>query len=202
MRIKSVIFFVLVALLMLCAGYWLGRRSTAPASLASASSNKVSTKTAKKQPSPAKKNPLPSQSAISNRIEMSRNFLLAEIEAKILEMKNDDWRRDGEWHRILDDLAPTNIPPLLAFVDANLPESSRVGVRSGLLSCWVKTNPQAAMAYASALISLDERESAIGTVAGSWVETKPEAAGVGAKYAGWPRETKRHERHDFAVGAN
>ena len=120
MKTKGVIFFVLFALLMLSAGYWLGQHSVVPARLAPATSRKVSSGMAKRSSlmSPAK-------NASTNQFGISKKTLLAGIEVKILEMKSFNEFQAGEFQTMIGSLEPTDFPELLACVSACVDYSIR-----------------------------------------------------------------------------
>ena len=151
-------------------GYWLGQRH-APTSATAAnqiSANTAAPKTAGSLP------PLPviSVVTVTNAASSSGAKLsLADIEAKILELKKKGplgFGYDGEQDmmKLLLAVEPADIPAVLAFADKNLPKQMRWSFRYGLLQRWGEVDVAAAMAYANALTDRQEREGAIGIVGG------------------------------------
>jgi len=106
---------------------------------------------------------------------------LAEIEAKIMELKSQgsfgmDFRRQQDWMKIMADVEVADIPQLMAFVDKNMTQQMRWGLRYSLLARWADADVSAAMAYANSLPKRQDRESSIGIVASAWAAKDPKAA--------------------------
>ncbi len=134
-------------------------------------------------------------------IQTTGKLSVAEIEAMILEQKkNGQWNNglqsgQRELFKALADIDTADIPPLLAFMDKNLPKQMRWGMRYQLLQRWAEEDVTAAMAYANSLTDRQEREAAVGIVAGAWAEKDPRAA------TDWLKQLPRGQLRDQVLNS-
>lgn len=184
MKTRSVIVFVLFALCMMGAGYLVGwhnamlKRTSVPGS-PGISDQTANTASSSLPPVKTSSHGAPPVSPIVATGKTS----LADIEAKMLTLKYGNLFGDSDWGKRLNDLDPSDIPQLLAFVDSRMPKFMRQRLRLNfnLLSRWAKNDPKAAMAYAQGLSNLQERQYAISEVGGGWAKIDPTAAAAWAR---------------------
>src|SRR5229473_6978585 len=115
MSTNSFIGFVLVGATALGAGYWVGRQHSAPSTRSPASlADQSAGGTARGQ---ASLPPVRNTRLAAKPGDADGKLSLAEIEAKIQGMKAGDPRLWKDWQRIVDAVALTDIPALLAFLE-------------------------------------------------------------------------------------
>src|SRR6266849_3765323 len=141
MSTNSFVGFVLVGATALGAGYWIGRQHSAPSALPTRSAGGTARGRA---PLPAVRN----TRIAAKPGDADGKLSLAEIEAKIQGMRAGDPRWWKDWQRIVDAVALTDIPALLAFLEKTPAADSREGWRISLLARWAESDAAAAMAYA------------------------------------------------------
>jgi hypothetical protein len=193
MSTNSFVGFVLVGATALGAGYWIGRQHSAPSARSSASLPAQSaggTVRGRASLPPVRKTRLAAKPG-----DADGKLSLAEIEAKIQGMKQGDPRLWKEWQRILDSVAPADIPALLAFLEKTPTAVSQEVWRMSLLGRWAESDASSAMAYADTVGGKQAREQAILTVLQSWGETDPEGA------AAWARQLPPGQLRNQAIGA-
>lgn len=182
-------FFLLILLVLSASGggYWLGRHRAQPQSAVKISATPAAPV---KQPALVSLPSVrvkPEAVAVTGTNLASGKMSLAEVEAKLLELKKNGGRaiygRQNwmELTKALLDLDPADIPQLMAFIDANLPRQMRGGLRYQLIERWADADLPAAMAYANTLTDRQEREQTISIVAGAWAAKDPQAAAAWAK---------------------
>src|SRR5690242_3645156 len=190
--------FILIVVLVASAaggGYWLGKHQAHPAPDSAANQFvSQSAGNAKNAPHlPPVHNPL--AKTTSKSTSHPAQFTLADIEAKLLELKKNGptgmgYDNQMEWMKMLADVDVADIPQLLAFVDKNLSRQMQWGLRYQLLQRWAGADVSAAMAYANQLTNRQERETAIGIVAAAW--TKQDSAAAIA----WLKQLPRNRFRD------
>ena len=126
-------------------------------------------------------------------------FTLAQLETKVLGMRDGDRSNSREWKKILDSLSPNEIIPLLAALEKNPSRSVRDGLRSALLAKWAETDPGSAMNYANAVVGRNPHDQAILAVLRGWSENDPAAASNWVKQL--PAGQLRNQALNVAIGA-
>ncbi|MEI7808747.1 MAG: hypothetical protein WCJ07_09720, partial [Verrucomicrobiota bacterium] len=203
---NSFIFSLLLAVFAAGGGYWFGQHhapantSTTESPVASDASGKAgSTKLPLVRVKPA--------AAPEKTEKSSAKLSLADLEAKILELSKSGRMNFGfglqkeqqEFFKQLMDVEVADIPELLRFTDKNLPPQMRWVVRYSLLARWAESDVSAAMAYANAMTSRQEREQAIGIVVGAWAGKDAKSAAEWAKQL--PKGQLRDQVMNSVVGA-
>src|SRR5258708_33367343 len=76
--------------------------------------------------------------------------------------------RSNEWQKILDPVAPEEMPQLMAWVDKMSVKAAQEGLRAALLSQWADRNPSTPIAFADKIGNPPLHDSAIVSVLRGW----------------------------------
>lgn len=113
MNPKQTFFLVLIVAAATGGGFWLGERHSR--SKQAATSESTSAQTTSSAGNPGRLPPVKSRLASAARSSDSgeASFSLAEIESKLLALRDSDRRRGREYQKLLDAINPADIPHLL-----------------------------------------------------------------------------------------
>src|SRR5437867_3206402 len=147
MKTNTFIGSVLMALAMLGTGYWLGRHNAVPPAKASGPRGGDARKPVPLPPVRTGRNF--ARTVDTLRAAPGARFSLAQIEARVQELaQGGTWRANKEWQKIVESIAPGDMPHLLAIVEKIPNKNTRDGVRYSLLSRWAEGDPPGAISYA------------------------------------------------------
>src|SRR6266850_6660610 len=173
MNAKEAAGIVLIAAAATGAGYWMGHRHAPDNAGPSTSGTETATSSsaASRSLPPVK----PSKSFAPASAGDNAKLSLAELEAKLATLRDADGR-SGDWRKVLNSVNASDIPRLLSAVEKNPSRSARDMLRSQLLLQWAESDPQAAMAYANAVVGKSSRDQAVLSVLRAWAEKDPTGA--------------------------
>src|SRR5262245_51123434 len=141
---KTLVASILLALLALAGGYWLGRHNAATTTAAGSAINP-------KALPPVRTSRSFARTADPSKAAPGAKYSLAQIEARLQEFASGPWRQDKEWPRMIESIAPGDMDQLLAVVEKNPIKTTRDALRYSLLARWAEEDPERAVNYAQTL---------------------------------------------------
>src|SRR5215831_18320126 len=182
MNPKHTFFLVLIVAAATGGGFWLGERhsrKTLPTAEEKSPAPGAATAAAGSRLPPVKSRPVSASRASAAGGEGTLS--VAEIEAKLLGLRENDRRRGREFQKLIDAINPADIPHLLSVIETHASKMMRDGLRNALLSRLAETDPQGAMAYANNVAGKLPREQAIMAVLRGWADKDPDGAAAWAQ---------------------
>lgn len=170
---RSVFVSTLLIAAALGTGYFLGKRSTMPATQQQGAALQQPA-----EPSPRTHISMPSRRVASaNDADSPATALLSKLQTT----QASELFRVKDWSQILQGIDPSGIPTLLADLEKNPSKAVRDRIRMLLLPRWAQSDPTAAITYASGITNRTAREQATLAVLRGWAENDPASAAAWAK---------------------
>src|SRR5262249_51322005 len=163
---KTLVASILIALLALAGGYWLGRHKAAATDGAITTTALPPVRTSRSF----------ARTADPSKAAPGAKYSLAQIEARLQEFANSPWRPDKEWPRMIESILPGDMEQLLSVVEKNPIKTTRDSLRNSLLARWAEDDPERSVNYAQTITDVRLRQTAIATVLRPWGERDPRVA--------------------------